>query len=203
MSTAGPVAYVRLLSADVVGKLARRTTMDANAPIALIGASYRNVDRAVHDFTSVWAARHDGDFHHTSVAVLTKDCDGRLHVERHNSTAKHLEWGGALLGAALVMLAPAAGIAVLAGVGLSGAGAMIGHFRQHADPEDLAAIANVLEAGASALVVVVVNRRGQLLTPLLGHAVGRASVDLPWGDLEEELTADAAHPTFGRAPVAF
>ena len=96
--------------------------MDVNAPIALIGASYRNVDSAVHDFTSVWAARHDGDFHHTSVAVLTKDCDGRLHVERHNSTAKHLEWGGALLGAALVMLAPAAGVAVLAGVGLSGAG---------------------------------------------------------------------------------
>ena len=79
---------------------------------------------------------------------------------------------------------------------------MIGHFRQHADPEALATIATVLEAGDSALVVVVVNRRGQLLTPLLGHAVGRASVDMPWGDLEEELTADAAHPTVGRALVA-
>ena len=176
--------------------------MDVNAPIALIGASYRNVDSAVHDFTSVWAARHDGDFHHTSVAVLTKDCDGRLHVERHNSTAKHLEWGGALLGSALVVLAPAAGVEILATVGWTGAGAMVGHFRQHADPEDLAAIASVLEVGASALVVVVVNRRGQLLTPLLGHAVGRASVDMPWGDLEEELTADAAHPTIGRALVA-
>jgi uncharacterized membrane protein len=176
--------------------------MDVNAPIALIGAGYRNRDGALQDFTSVWAARHDGDFHHTSVAVLTKDRDGRLHVERHNNTAKHLEWGGALLGAALVVLAPAAGIAVLAGVGLGGAGAMIGHFRQHADPEDLAAIATVLEAGASALVVVVVNRRGELLTPLLGHAVGRASVDMPWGDLEEELSADPAHPTIGRGLVA-
>jgi hypothetical protein len=67
--------------------------MDVNAPIALIGASYRNRDSAVHDFTAVWAARHDGDFHHTSVAVLTKDCDGHLHVERHNSTAKHLDGG--------------------------------------------------------------------------------------------------------------
>ena len=106
--------------------------------------------------------------------------------------------GGALLGAALVMLAPAAGIAVLAGVGSSGAGAMIGHFRQHADPEDLAAIASVLEAGASALVVVMVNCRGQLLS----HAVGRASIDMPWGDLEEELSADFAHLTLGRALVA-
>ena len=176
--------------------------MDVNAPIALIGAGYRDRDEAVDDFTTVWSTRHDGDFHHTSVAVLTKDCDGHLHVDRHNSTAKHLEWGGALLGAALAVLAPAPGIELLAGVGLSGAGAMIGHFRQHADPEDLAAIARLLEAGDSALVVVVVNRRGQLVTPLLTRADGRASVDMPWGDLEEELSADFAHHTFERAPVA-
>jgi uncharacterized membrane protein len=176
--------------------------MDVNAPIALIGAGYRNRDGAEHDFTSVWAARHDGDFHHTSVAVLTKDRDGRLHVERHNSTAKHLEWGGALLGAALVVLAPAAGIEILAAVGSSGAGAMVSHFRQHADPEDLAAIASVLEVGASGLVAVVVNRRGQVMTPLLSHAVGRSSVDMPWGDLEEELSADFAHPVFERALIA-
>jgi len=176
--------------------------MDVNAPIALVGASYSTRDRAVHDFASVWAARDEGDFHHTSVAVLTRDCDGRLHVERHNSTAKHLEWGGALLGAALVVLAPTAGIEILAGVGWSGAGAMVGHFRQHADPEDLAAIAGVLEIGTSALVVVVVNRRGQVITPLLSHADERASVDMPWGDLEEELSADFAHPAFERALIA-
>jgi hypothetical protein len=167
--------------------------MDVNAPIALIGASYGDRDSAVRDLTSVWAARHDGDFHHTAVAMLTKDCDGRLHVERHNSTAKHLEWGGALLGAALVVLVPPAGIELLAGVGLSGARAMIGHFRRHADPEDLAAIATLVEAGDSALVVVVINREGRMMTPLLTHADGRASVDMPWGDLEEELSADFAH----------
>jgi hypothetical protein len=176
--------------------------MDVNAPVALIGASYRDRDSAVHDFTSVWAGRHDGDFHHTSVAVLTKDCDGRLHVERHNSTAKHLEWGGALLGATLVVLAPAAGVEILAVVGWSGAGAMVGHFRQHAAAEDLAAMANLLEVGSCALVVVVVNRRGQALMPLLSHADGCASLDMPWGDLEEELAADFAHPAFGGALVA-
>ncbi|HET6394588.1 MAG TPA: hypothetical protein VFG13_17315 [Blastococcus sp.] len=176
--------------------------MDVNAPIALIGASYRTPDAAVDDFTSVWAARRDGDFHHTAVAVLTRDPDGRLHVERHNSTAKHLEWGGALLGAALVVLAPAAGVEILATVGLSGAGAMVGHFRHHADPRDLAAIAGVLDSGSSALVVVIVNRDGRWATPLLSRADGRASVDMPWGDLEEELSVDFAHPTFGRTLVA-
>jgi uncharacterized membrane protein len=176
--------------------------MDVNAPFALIGASYRSRDSAAHDFASVWAARHDGDFHHTSVGVLTRERDGRLHVERHNSTAKHLEWGGALLGSALVVLAPPAGVEILAAVGWSGAGAMVGHFRQHADPQDLAAIARVLEVGSSALVVVVVNRGGHVVTPLLSHADRRASVDMPWGDLEEELSADFAHPALSSALVA-
>jgi hypothetical protein len=176
--------------------------MDVNAPIALIGAGYRTRDGALDDFGSVWAARRDGDFHHTAVAVLTRDRDGRLHVDRHNSTAKHLEWGGALLSAALVVLAPAAGVEMLATVGVSGAGAMVGHFRAHAGPADLAALAGALEAGPSALVVVVVNRRGESLTPLLGRADTRASVEMPWGDLEEELSIDFANPSYRRALVA-
>ena len=67
--------------------------MNVNAPIALIGARYSTPERALQDYDAVWGARHDGDFHHTSVGVLTRERDGRLHVERHNSTAKHLEWG--------------------------------------------------------------------------------------------------------------
>ena len=175
--------------------------MDVTAPIALIGACYSRRDRAVDDFTSVWSTRSDGDFHHTAVAVLTKDCAGELHVDRHNSTAKHLEWGGALLGSALVVLAPAAGIELLAGVGWSGAGAMIGHFRQHTDPEELARIGGLLTVGSAALVVVVVNRSAGNLTPWLTQAHERGSVDLPWGDLEEELSADFAHRSFVRTLV--
>jgi len=162
--------------------------MDVNAPIALAGASYRTLDDAVRDFTTVWGARNDGDFHHTSVAVLTKGRYSNLQVERSNSTAKHLEWGGALLGAALLVLAPSAGIEVLSGVGVSGAGAMVSHFHQHARPEDLAGIGGLLQVGAAGLVVVALNRRGRAVTQLLTNAEARSSVDMPWGDLEEELT---------------
>jgi hypothetical protein len=176
--------------------------MDVNAPITLIGASYPDSESAAHDFATVWASRHDGDFHHTAAAVLTRDSEGSLHVERHNSTAKHLEWGGALLGAALVVLAPPTGIETLARVGWSGAGAMVGHYRHHAPPEDLAAIAGVLGAGDCALVVVVVNRSGQAMSPLLTRADLRASVEMPWGDLEDELSVDFAHPTLVEPLVA-
>jgi hypothetical protein len=164
--------------------------MNVTAPIALVAASYSTADGAISDFESVWASRQDGGFHHTSIAVLTKDVDGRLQVGRNASTAKHLEWGGALLGGALFVLAPAAGVDVLTVVGLSGAGAIIGHIRENADPDELSVASSVLEMGTSALVVVLVNRRGDGVTGLLEHADRRSSVHMVWGDLEEELAHD-------------
>jgi hypothetical protein len=169
--------------------------MDVNAPLTLIGAGYGDPESAVHDFATVWASRHDGDFHHVAAAVLSTNSVGCLHVQRYNSTAKHLEWGGALLGAGLVLLAPAAGAEILTRVGWSGTLPMVGHFRHHTEPEDLTTIADVLAAGDWALVVVVVNRSGREVTPLLCLAEGRAYVDMPWGDLEEELSVDFVHPT--------
>jgi hypothetical protein len=52
----------------------------------------------------------------------------------------------------------------------------------------------VLEAGGCSLVVVVVNRRGDAIATLLRHAAETSSVDLVWGDLEEELSRDFATP---------
>ena len=124
--------------------------MDPNAPITLVTESYSTRDRAVEDFTTVWSSRYDGDFHHTSVAVLTRDSSREFGVERNSSTAKHLAWGGALLGGALFTLAPAVGIGVLAAVGVTGAGAIIGHFRENADPAELAGIADLLEEAPAA-----------------------------------------------------
>jgi hypothetical protein len=164
--------------------------MNPDAPISLLTASYSSREEAVQDLESVWGARHDGDFHHIAVALLNKSPDGTFGVERSNSTAKHLVWGGALLGGALFVLVPETGVRVFAAVGLDGAGALIYHFRRNADPRELADTALLLEEGNPGLVVVAVNRRGAALVPLLAHAHRSAWVDLLWGDLEEELCRD-------------
>ena len=106
--------------------------MDANTPITLATARYSDRDGAVNDFKAVWDARKGGEFDHTAVAVLTKDESGKLQVERHDSTAKHLTWGGAILGAALTVVAPPVGASMLAGAGaVGGAGALVGHFHHN------------------------------------------------------------------------
>jgi len=168
--------------------------MNANAPISLVSATYTSSDEALRDFAAVWGARSDGDFHHTAIALLRKEPGGGLRVERSSSTAKHLLWGGALLGGALFVLAPATGVQVLADVGLNGAGAIIYHFRRNTDPDELAETALLLEEGTTALVVVVVNRRGAAITPLLARARRSSSADMRWGELEEELCRDFVTP---------
>ena len=81
--------------------------MKADTPIVLAAARYGNREDAVFDFKTVWGAKTLGEFDHTAVAVLTKEEDGNLRVERHDTTAKHMAW----VGAALVVIAPPAGAA--------------------------------------------------------------------------------------------
>jgi len=168
--------------------------MNPSAPISLVTAGYGSRDAALRDFEAVWGTRREGDFHHTAVALLSTDPSGTLRVERSSSTAEHLLWGGALLGGAVFVLAPAAGAEMLATAGLSGVGAIVYHLRRNTDPAELAEAARLLDEGTCGLAVVVVNRRGAVLTPLLAHAERSGSVDLLWGELEEELGRDFATP---------
>jgi len=160
--------------------------MDPNTPMVLAGASYASRDDAVQAFKIVWGARHQGEFDHMDVAVLAKDADGELQVERHDSTAKHFAWGGALLGAALVIVAPPVGIAAIAaGAGaVAGAGGIVGHFWNNIPKEKLGEVSELIHSGEAALLIVAVNHKGTDIAPLLENAKGRTVVETTAGDLD-------------------
>jgi hypothetical protein len=159
--------------------------MDASTPLVIAVATYASRDAAVQDFNTVWGAKHEGEYDHIAVAVLTKGADGQLEVERHDSTAKHLAWGGALLGAALVVVAPPVGIGMLAAGGTAaGAGGIVGHFHKNIPKATVAQMGDLLEAGQSGLVVAAVNKNGRDIEPLLANAEKKIVVDTVKGDLE-------------------
>ena len=125
--------------------------------------------------------------------MLTKDESGKLQVERHDTTAKHLAW----VGAALAVVAP--GVGVVAG---AGAGAIVGHFHHNIPKEDVEAISELLESGQSGLIVVAVNKYGADVEALLSGAEKSVVVQTTWGDLDAELEkeigkaqADSSAPT--------
>lgn len=167
--------------------------MKSDTPVTLATAKYNDRESAVADFKAVWEARHKGEFDHTALAVLTKDDSGKLRVDRHDSTTKHLTWGGALLGGALAVVAPPVGVAVLAASGTAaGAGAIVGHFHHNIPKKDVEAAAAMLEAGQSGLIVVAVNRKGSDIEGLLGNAVEKTSLETTWGDLDDEIEKELA-----------
>src|ERR1039458_6051026 len=119
--------------------------MNKDTPMVLAVATYKDRQGATDDYDAVMNAKREGEFDHIAVALLTKDSVGNVEVERHDSTAKHAAWGGALVGAGLLVVAPVAapvaigasavGVGASAGVGggvsaagLAGAGGIAGHF---------------------------------------------------------------------------
>jgi hypothetical protein len=172
--------------------------MDGNTPVTLAAAKYSDRQSAVDDYHAVWDARGDGEFDHMALAVLTKDASGTLQVERHDSTAKHLAWGGAILGAALVVVAPPVGASVLASAGATaGAGAFVGHFHHNIPKKDVEAAGELLESGQSRLIVVAVNRRGEDIEPLLKNADKTQVTNTTWGDLDAEIEKELANAQTG------
>jgi uncharacterized membrane protein len=159
--------------------------MKADTPITLAAARYSNRDAAVEGFKTVWDAHRGGEFDHTAVAVLTKDDTGKLQVERHDTTAKHLGW----VGAALTVVAPAAAVGVAAG---AGAGALIGHLHHNIPKDDVEAVGELLESGQSGLLVVAVNKVGTDIEPLLSGADKTKVVQTTWGDLDAEIDNEIA-----------
>lgn len=157
--------------------------MDPNTPMTVAAASYKDRQEAVEAFKAIWGARHQNDFDHMALAVLTKDAQGQLEVERHDSTTKHLAWTGAALGGALTVVCPPAGIAVAAGAG-AGIGAWIGHFWHTIPKADIRELGDLLDDGESAIFVVAVNRKQVDLAPLLLHPVKSKVVQTKAGDWE-------------------
>lgn len=160
--------------------------MEPGTPLVVAAARYGSREDAVKDFHIVWGAKREGRFDHMSVAILSKDETGELEVERHNSTTRHAAWGGAVLGAALVLVAPPAGVAAVAagGAALAGAGALVGRFHRALSGEQVAELGSVLRSGESGLLVVAVNRKGAEIEPLLANAQRARVIETTAGDLD-------------------
>jgi len=157
--------------------------MKADTPITLAAARYPDRQLASEDFDRVWSARGNGEFDHTAVAVLTKDSDGKLDIDRHDSTTKHLAWAGA----GLAVLAPGVGLAVGAG-----GGAIVGHFHHNIPKDKVREAGELLESGQAGLIIVAVNKKGTDIEPLLPNAEKTSVTQTTAGNLDAEIDKELA-----------
>lgn len=158
-------------------------------PSVLAVATYPYKEAAEKDFKAVWGLHHEGELDHVAAALVVKTADGDLKIDRHDTTAKHLAWGGAVLGGALAVVAapialvPLSVIAVDGGV-LAGAGGIIGHFHHNIPKEDLREMSDLLESGEAGLVIVAVDKKRTDVEPLLQHATKKIVSQIDQSDFE-------------------
>ncbi len=171
--------------------------MTSKKPVTVAVATYNNKASAEQDYDAIRATKHHGQLDHLAIAFVEKDADGRLRIHRHDSTAKHLAWGGGVLGAALTIISAPLGIVLLGPLAAStavwaGVGGFVGHFHQNISNDEVRKMSDVLETGQFGLAVVAVNPKGTNVEALLANAVATVvavNVSDPTGALADAFEA--------------
>jgi hypothetical protein len=66
----------------------------SDKPVTIAVATYANREGAEQDFDAIWGIKHEGQLDHLAIALVSKDEDGKLKVDRHN-THRPSTWRGA------------------------------------------------------------------------------------------------------------
>ena len=159
----------------------------SDRPVFIYAATYADSADALADYETLLdlhAAKLVGTY---DVAVVTKDADGKVHVEKHEKPTQHGAWGGIAVGAAVgILAAPAVIPAALVGGVVGGLG---GHFRKGISRDDAKELGDMIEAGEATLLVIGESRVGEQLDKELTRAEKSAEkeVDVDSKEFKREL----------------
>jgi uncharacterized membrane protein len=119
------------------------------------------------------------------VAVVSKDAEGKVHVQKHEKPTQRGIWGGVLVGALVGVVLPPALIGVAAVGGAAAVGGIVGglggHFLEGMSRGDVKELGDLLESGRAALIVIGESSAAQALEEALTH---------PERFVEKEIVAD-------------
>ena len=164
--------------------------MAKNDNVFVYIATYNYVDNAWLDYDAVKELHSKGIITTYDAAVVQKDANGKVSVNKHEKPTQKGGWTGAAVGAVVGILFPPALIATTA-VG-AGAGALAGHLAGGMSRSDMKDLGEALDAGPAALVVVGKSDLAKKIAQAVSHAqntlVKELSLDAQ--DFEAELAAE-------------
>ena len=158
--------------------------------VFLLAGAYASVEDAKADYEVV-KELHDakviGGF---DAAVITKDDDGKVRVNKDETSTRTGIWGGLGVGALVGILFPPSLIASAA-VGAA-AGGFGGHLWKGMSRSDMKELGEMLDEGQAALVVIGDWRLEERIDELLRHAERREAKELralDRADTEQQISA--------------
>jgi uncharacterized membrane protein len=115
-------------------------------------AGYRDVGDALVDYGAVKNLYRRGAIATYDAAIVERDDDGTVHVSKREKPTQKAAWTGAVVGAVVGVLFPPAILPLMAAGGVTGG--LLVHIRAGMSRGDLEELAEALDSGTAALVVV-------------------------------------------------
>jgi uncharacterized membrane protein len=167
----------------------------SDRPVFLYAATYGNRQDAFADYEALLELHAEKLVGTYDVALVTKDPDGKIHVEKHEKPTQHGAWGGIAVGALVGVLFPPSivGAAAVGGI----VGGVGGHLRKGISRGDAKELGELLEGGEAALVVIGESRVEEQLEKALTHAIKAVEkeIDADSAELKHELEQAAKEAT--------
>jgi len=152
----------------------------SDRPIFIYAATYPDRAGAEADYDALLDLHADDLIGTYDVAIINKDAEGKIHVEKHEKPTQHGAWGGIAVGALVgIVAAPAVVPAALVGGVIGGIG---GHLKKGMSRDTAKELGDLLESGQAALVVIGESRLEEQLDKVLTRAEKR---------VEKEIQADS------------
>jgi uncharacterized membrane protein len=162
----------------------------ADGVFIYIGTYASEVD-ARTDYDLVKGLHSQGAVGTYDAAVITKDDDGKVHVNKDETSTRHGAWGGAGVGALVGILFPPS----IIGTAIVGAavGGVSGHLWKGMSRTDVKEFGDMIDAGEAALVIVGETKIEAYLEKLQLKATKRATkeLELDKGKIDEAVRAAA------------
>jgi uncharacterized membrane protein len=159
----------------------------SDRPVFIYAATYADAAGAEADYDTLLEL-HEAKLVGTyDVALVTKDADGKVHVEKHEKPTQHGAWGGIAVGAAVgVLAAPAVVPAALVGGVIGGLG---GHFKKGISRGDAKELGDLIDAGQATLLVIGESRLEEQLDKVLTRAekTVEKEIDVDRKEFKKEL----------------
>ncbi|HEX4186560.1 MAG TPA: DUF1269 domain-containing protein [Solirubrobacteraceae bacterium] len=151
----------------------------SDGPVFIYAATYAEREQAIADYGGLLELHHAKLVGSYDVALITKDADGKVHVEKHEKPTQHGAWGGLAVGAVVGILFPPSVLGAAVAGGLIGG--VAGHLRRGMSRGDARELGELLDEGQAALIVIGQSR----VQEQLDKALARAEKSI-----EKEIDAD-------------
>lgn len=161
----------------------------ADQPMFLFVGTYANVDDAKADDDVVRQLYRDKVIGSYDAVVVSKDAEGKVHVQKTEKPTQHGAEIGAVAGAVVGLVLPPF-VLVDAAIGAV-AGGLIGHFRKGISHKDLKEFGDTLDGSSAALVVVGESKLEEALAKAAQRAtkVVEKQITLDTKEINKDLEA--------------